>query len=465
MAEGFDITVKHPDYLQYADAWKTMRATLAGDDAVKAEGETYLPMKSAMKAMADNSKQKHAYEAYRDRAEFPEIVSPTVQGVVGLAFNKPSKIELPSAMEYLRQKATRDGLPLDDLHRRLVMEVMRTGRYGLMPGVDGQGNFYLAGYTAETILNWDDPDGGLGYLTLDESGRKRNPETNKWETDNRIRECFFGASGGYESRDWVKQKDADGKERWLPQEPEGSSIKGKKPLELIPFVFVGSTDLTPSPDDIPMYGLAKLALRAYRLDADYVQSLHMTSEPTPYVTGVSKDKAPKTIGAAAMWVLEAADAKTGFLEFSGPGLEAQREAIQSTLERAVMFGAQIFVDTRRTAESGEAKKIRLGNQQSSLKSAVLAAGAGLERVLRHAAVWGGHDPDEVNVAPNTDFVDHILTPQEIVGLVGGWQSGAYSKQTLFENLQRGEIIDPERTFEDEEDRINDEPAPLGSIDE
>lgn len=461
----FDITVVHPEYEEYSASWAMMRHAIEGEDEIKEEGETYLPMKSGIKAMTDIGRQNAAYKAYKDRAEFPEIVSPTVQGAVGLIHAKPTEIELPKGMEYLRERATKDGLTLDGLNQRLTTEVMRMGRYGLMPGVDEKGVFHIAGYSAESVRNWDDPNGVLSYLVLDESGKVRDPATNEWKSDGRYRECYLNDVGAFTSREWVKKHDIKGKDQWEPGEETLSTIKGRKPLSFIPFTFVGSTDLTPNPDDIPLYGLAKLAIRAYRLDADYVNALHMTSEPTPWVSGVDKDSAPKSIGAHSLWVLPGEGAKAGMLEFTGQGISAQEKAIQNTLERAIMFGAQLFSDTRKTAESGEAKKIRLGSQHASLRSVAITSASGLEKCLRNIAIWSGEDPNKVVVKPNLDFVDHTLEPQEILALVSAWQAGAYSKQSLFENLQRGEIINPDRSFDDEEELIQSDPAlaNLGAI--
>jgi hypothetical protein len=459
MAEEFDIAATNPAYDDYIHSWTVMRDTVDGEDCIKDKGETYLPMKSGIKyGVKDAGRQKHAYDTYKARAEFPEIVSPTVTGSQGLV-GKPTKIELPSGLEPLREKATKDGLTLENLHARVVTELLRMGRYGLMPGVDAQGNLHLAGYVAEAIRNWEMVEGVLTYLVLDESAYERNPATNKWEFKSRYRECYI-SDGAYTSREWEKQKTADGKEKWIPGEEVKAMVRGTTPFPRIPFTFVGSTDLTPDPDDVPLYGLAKLALRAYRLDADYTNSLHLTAEPTPWVSGVDKENAPTSIGAANLWVLASENAKAGMLEFEGAGISAQREAITDTLERAITFGAQLIADTSKTAESGEAKRLRYSREQASLKSISSNAAAGLEHALRDAAEWVGQDPEAVEVEPNMDFVDRALTPQEIDALVRGWQSGGYSKSVLFHNLQRGEVIPADVTEEEEEERIANEPPRL-----
>eukprot|EP00913_Durusdinium_trenchii_P005308 g4954.t1 len=458
MAEEFDITVKHPDYEKFAPKWETMRDVIEGEDRVKEKGETYLPMKPGIKAL-EGQRQTDAYSAYKARAEFPDIVVPTVNGSVGVAFDKPTEIEVPKGMEDLKERASLDGLTLDGLHQRIVTEVMRQGRYGLLPGIDEDGNFYIATYTAETVRNWDTAGRDLTYLVLDEAGQKRDPLTNKWQDEKKFRECYL-VDGKYTSREWTHVSTEGNKEKYVPGEEVKATVLGKEGLGVIPFVAVGSTDLTIKPDEVPLYGLAKIALRGYRLDADYTNSLHLTSEPTPWVSGVSKEDAPDTIGAASLWVLPDADSEAGMLEFEGNGVSAQRDAIRDTRERGIMFGAQLLSETQKTAESGEALKMRLGNKHATLKSVVTTVAAGLELCLRHIAVWKGLIPDEVKVKPNLDFVDQPLTPDALRELISGWMSGAYSKRTLFGNLQRGEIVSRDVEFDDEEELIKAGLPPL-----
>jgi hypothetical protein len=47
--------------------------------------------------------------------------------------------------------------------------------------------------------------------------------------------------------------------------------------------------------------------------------------------------------------------------------------------------------------------------------------------------------------------------------VSSWQAGAISQYTLFDNLQRGEIISDSVTFEEEQERINSAPAGMGAV--
>lgn len=447
---AFDPTARHPAYEEYLPSWQLMRDAMAGEDEIKRRGEKYLPMKSGTRAIENIELRAAAYEAYKLRAEFPELVAPTVRGAVGTMLDEPAKFELPAGLEPLREKATRDGLTLDALHRRIITEQMITGRYGILPGVSRAGNPYLAGYVTEAITNWDtDDEQRPDWLMLNETRLVLDRSTGDWSTLEQYRECFV-ENGRYMARVWTNSGTG-----WTADEPVEAADRKRRPLEELPFVFIGTSDLTPDPDDVPLYGLAKLAVRVYRLDADYTFALHMTSEPTPVAIGfddpksaVKEGKAPTTLGSSKLWILPpGGDAK--YLEFSGPGLAAQEKAIQSSLDRAVIFGANLLADTQRTAESGEAIKLRLGNQTSTLKTVLLTASAGLEKALKNLAVWMGEDPNQVAVTPNVDFFDHTLTAQEIDAIVRGWQAGAYSWRSAFSRLQKGGIIPEEHTPEQE----------------
>lgn len=459
------INEKHPDYADFIQAWETMRDCMSGEDTIKEHGERYLPMKSGILAMSSKANRDKAYLNYMSRAEFPELLSPTVRGSVGLVCEKEPEITLPSQLEYLRENCDGAGTTLSQFFQKIVGEILEVGRYGILPGISRKNasQFSLTGYKAEQIINWDtDDDGATNYVVLDESRLVRNPESNARLKEERYLELILDEeTGAYTATRW--RAGAIDEEMPVASRPDRSLV------DAIPFVFVNTGGLEPKPDDIPLYGLAKLALRIYRLDADYTNGLHLTSEPTPYVTGfddaanaIKEGHVPKTLGASSLWVLPPS-ATAGFLEFSGPGLEAQSKAIASALERAVMFGAQTLSENSQASESGKARGMRLRGQRSLMVAAAMVAGQALERALRSVADWSSLRKEDVTVKPNVDFEDHILDSAMLREMVAGWQSGGYSKRTLFENLRRASFVPSERSFEDEEELISTEGDPLGGI--
>jgi len=78
------------------------------------------------------------------------------------------------------------------------------------------------------------------------------------------------------------------------------------------------------------------------------------------------------------------------------------------------------------------------------------------------AEWMGVT-DDITVELNTDFVDVKLTPQEVTALMQTWQSGGVSHETFLWNLQRGEMLPPNISIEDERSRV--EVQTVGGFDE
>ena len=75
--------------------------------------------------------------------------------------------------------------------------------------------------------------------------------------------------------------------------------------------------------------------------------------------------------------------------------------------------------------------------------------------------WAGLK--EVKIALNKDFLPSKMTPQEIQAITALWMSNGISSNTLFYNLQQGEIIPEGITFEDEQAQISEQSPPAGLI--
>jgi hypothetical protein len=437
------VDTKHPDWLDRQDEWAIMRAAMRGEKAVKEAGDDYLPMPSGFKVQADGGRAMYA--AYQKRAQFSEIVAPTIRGMIGVIHRTEAQIEMPEAMEGLWEKATADGLPLEALHRRITGELLGMGRYSLLADASSEGSDlpWLAGYTAESLINWS-PQRDM--FVLDESGLKR--EGFKWSQKQAYR--VLQLDGGRYAVETYNGTEKD-------EESAQPTMRGGAGLAEIPFVVIGSRDLSVSPDEPPLIGVARAALAMYRLDADYRHQLYMSGQETLVI--INGD-APSAVGAGVVLTLKAGkedhmpDAK--YVGPAGTGIEAHRLAIQDERSNAAAAGARLFDTEKRSAESGDALRIRYAAQTATLTSIAQASAQGLEKALRHIAVMIGAAPDQVIVKPNLSFVDAGLSPQEAVALVKLWQDGAVSYQTLYENLQRGEIASAERSHDQELDLIDQE---------
>ena len=467
-----EVSSQHPDYVKILPDWNLVRDAMDGETVVKEKGDEYLPMPDGFTSQED--KGVKMYNAYRLRAKFPEILDFTIRGMVGIIHRVPTEITVPKQLEPMIERATRDGLPLQALHERITTELLATGRYGLLTDVpmEGDPTPYIAGYTAENILNWS---ADLDFYVLDESHLKRKkfewkitPQYRVLEikpvlTDEEKAEAEAEAQGEEESAERASIKEGtyfqtlykvDASGELKEQIPVIPQARGGSQMIEIPFVVAGTTDVAVSIDQIPLLTIARCAFAMYRLDADYKWQLFMSGQETFVTTGAGENEID-IIGAGVHIQLPAgADAK--YVGPSGEGINAQKEAIQDERQQAVMAGARMFDADRKAAESGDALRIRYAAQTATLSTIAINSSKALEKALKFAAIFVGANPDEVSVKPNLQFVDTQLDPQKAEYIMKLWLGGAISGMTMWEYFQRGELVTKDRTWEEEQELINQE---------
>ncbi|MCB5411789.1 DUF4055 domain-containing protein [Pseudogemmobacter faecipullorum] len=425
---------KHPQYTAARQAdWRLMRDAMDGESAVKARGETYLPKPSGYAALSDGGTA--AYDAYRKRAEFPELVAPAVSGMAGVAHAKEISIELPTALEYLWEDANGDGMPLEEFHRQITRELLVSGRHAVLADAPAAGGEpYLASYVGESLINWD-----RDFYVLDESGPVRDGF--EWVNETRFRVLRLD-DGRYVQE--VYGKDAKAMEGWAS--PSGA---GGVSLDFIPFAVASAVDLRPDIRTPPLIGVARAALSIYQLDADYRHQLYWSGQETLVVIN---GEPPEAVGAGACIALQGGEDATPDVKYVGPtcaGIDAHLKAIEDKRRAAAHAGAKLLEQSEKAQESGEARKLRFQSETATLQSIVRSGCALLEAGLRFIARMKGLDPASVTVPVPESLMDSTLSPADAQALMALWLEGAISYETYYENLQRGGIASPERKAEEE----------------
>lgn len=449
------VSTQHPDYIEHSDEWRLMRRAQKGDQAIKQAGIEYLPMPSGFTVQSDHGVL--AYESYRNRAQFPDLLKPTLRGMVGLIHRQEadiSGIEVGKPLAGLWEKATKDGMTLEAFHQSITAEILLMGRYGIlvdMPRTNGEVEAlpYFVGYQTESIINWSEGD-VRDLFVLDESGYRRDTSQADgsefiWNYERQYRVLRL-RNGSYSQQ--VYQDEFPVAETLV--EP---TARGNRTFNEIPFIMVGPTTLTLEVEQSPLLGVSRYSVVMYQLDADYRHQLFFSGQETLFITGIDAKDIPESIGSSVVIALPAG----GFAEYVGPSgatIAAHKEAIADARNEAVTSAAQLF-DRQSGQESGEALRLRYAAQTATLVTIAQASAAALERALRYAATFVGQDPNEIVVKPNLEFVGAELSAEDAKILVDMWMGDAISYETLYENLQRGRIASEERTMEEERDLIEE----------
>lgn len=459
------VDTKHPAYEKMEGQWVKARACVNGQKAVHDAGVLFLP------ALKDQ--EKSDYDAYRLRASFFNATWRTISALSGMLFRKPPEIEVAASVEPYLEDVTMDGRSLHIFAQLVALETLTTGRIGILvdyPQGSTEGMTLadtaklnlrplLAAYKAENIINWKqqriDNEMKLTLLVLTEDAMlEGNEYEHKCETHYRVLDLFNGLYRQRVFRINDKQED----------EQVGGDIfpmMNGKPMNEIPFIFIGVDDTTPEIDEPPLIDLVDVNLAHYRMNADYAHGLHFTGLPTAVVSGYTPENPGDKlyIGSASAWVFPDPTAKATFLEFTGQGLQAIEKAIDKLEQQMAILGARLLSAEKKDAETSQTAQIHRAGETSILASIAQTISIGLSEALSIFSEWAGVD-GEASIKLNTDFIPVGLDPQQLTALVSAWMSGAISLQTLFENLQQGEIIGQDITYEEEQSRILEgAPAP------
>lgn len=414
--------------------WELMRDAMDGESAMKLRGEVYLPKPGGFKN--NPATEQQLYDAYRLRAQFPEILAPSVSAMIGIIHDKEIGIEMPDAMQFLWEDADGLGLPLEAFHRRITRELLVIGSYGVLADApeDG-GNPFLAGYSRDAIINWD-----RDFWVTDETTMRRDGYV--WKRLERYRVFQLGPFG-YEQILFEAPK-------LVAQEIVVNSMGGGR-LPRIPFAVGNARDLSPRIEAPPLIGVARAALGIYQLSADYRWQLYMSGQETLVAINGA---APDRIGAGVVHQMMGAEGLMPDLKYVSPtcaGIEAHKAAIEDLRVQAVQAGARLM-ERAQGQESGEARKMRFASELATLTSIAQSSCALLERALRNVAMLmglGEAAEASIVVTPPRDLLDSTITPAEAEALMRVWQGGGMSWDTYYANLQKGGIASSERDADEE----------------
>lgn len=428
------VSTKHPEYTarRVAD-WQLCQDAYEGESAIKDRGTLYLPKPSGYSTAGGHADDGvAAYAAYRNRAQFPEIMGPSVGAMIGIIHAKEIQIEMPDAMSFLHERADGKRMTLVDFHKRITRHLLVTGRYGVLADApESGGDPFLAGYDAGTIINWDDD-----FFVLDETHMARDGYVWTQKEQYRVLE-LDGAN--YMQRLVTPEGETD----VTPTRLGGGF------LDRVPFVVASGKDIGPDVETPPLIGIANASKAIYQLSADYRLQLYMSGQET--LVAINGD-APAAVGAGVVHQMDGAEGFVPDLKYVSPsctGIQAHLEAIEHNEHVAVQAGARLFEQAEQAQESGEARAMRFRSETANLQTVAQASCSLLEAGLRNIAAMMGLNEADVIVTPPDDLLDATITPQDAHQLWQIVKEGGLSYETFYDRLQKGGLASPERDADEE----------------
>lgn len=419
--------------------------------------------------------------AYEDGAVLYNFSRRTREGMVGGIFDKPPEIELPTQLEYLLKDADGNGIGIIQQSRDAVQENIEISRLGLlvdMPGTAGMSradqnkgliNPKILIYTAESIINWRMIRVGainkLKWIVLLEEYEYESGGEFQVEIGKQYRLLELNDDGQYQQRIWrydvsdVEVANAVGDTDY--QNGDIIEIKQNgKPLDHIPFFFIGGQNNDHTIDEPIMEPICELNVGHYRNSADNEESSFIVGQPTLFI-------APgENINADTWRELNPDGVKFGsrrghnigaggnaFLIQADPNSIA-KENMADKENQALKIGAQLISSTANvTAESA---RIQRGADNSILATAALNVSIAYKMAICECARFLGLSEDKIKFALNTDYFDNIMTYQDRAQWLAEINFGAMPMSDYWEAMRKSGLT--KKTNEELETEIATQPV-------
>ena len=439
----------HPEYAIRLTEWDTCKDCYIGEGAIKNKTTTYL---SKLERHDETAEGKRRYADYLNRATFFGVVSTVVTGRVGQVMRIPVRTSFVPAMEEWTNTIMRDNSTLTELTKRVLTEVLTTGRVGLLLDrlADG-GDPYVALYRAQDIVNWDTVEDKLVRLVIKENiivTKERVAGKTVQVIEPRYRELQLNPESGlYEVAVWTT---TDGK---LIQTELLEPANAGQRLDYIPFQFINADSISVDTSKPPLLDLANLNVAHYRNSADYEQLLHRVGvAATFFAAGITEDEAddPRNlaVGADVRWFSSNPNAKYGILEFSGSSATAMERAMLEKMAMMATVGGQLVQRHRKQVETAETARLRSASENSVLDTIVSTVEIGMKQLLELSASWLNLS-EEIQFEMNRDYLDDRWAPDELKAVNEADVMGLISKETAFQMRQKMEVYPENWTFEEE----------------
>ena len=415
---------------------------------------------------------------YIARAIYSNFVYNTLSVLVGTATYKEPTIELPSALEYLKEDCTEDRLSLNQFTRKSLRNVASKGRWVMLTdfpaAMEGKTSEQITKidpkpriryYKAEDFGNWDDTnfDGGkkLSWACLREEVKVRI-DGYKWACEYQYRIVELDEYGYY--RFMIRDKAGkDLLENWVYPRYNGQLI------DYIPLDVIGAEDNNLEVDEPPMFPLAHVSFGHLRNSASYEDNLDAHAQGTLFIASTLNPSQWKDMTAVKPIMMGSREGHY----IGEPGSTATLTQLQAGQELAnamlhkeqqlLAMGAFMFVSANANAPV-ETTQMYMGSKNSPIVNYIKNLQQGLHNQFVNCARFMGVSEEGIDINFPVDFIPKSANPELMGQLLAQSMGGIISKQLIREYDRNVDLIPDGMTDEDIDKQIAEENAdPLGGV--
>lgn len=461
-----DVSVQSAAVAAMVKMAEPVRTLVAGTDAMRKAGETYLPK--------EPKESKAAYDNRKARSFLFNATGKTVEDMTGKVFAKPITPEKDVAdnLKAWIENVDLAGRHLNVFAKDVFLDSMQPGigyiYVDMPPAVqrqDGQPASladekaaglrpYLKFVPLENLLGWkSELVGGVETLTqirMKEHASEQDPENEYVEKAVEQVRVVTRTAAGMTWQTYRKSED-----KWVSHEGP-KAINGPTSIPLVP-VYINRTDFMCGKP--PLAKLAEKNIEHWQSASDQRNILHVARVPILFGAGFTAED-DLTIGASEMIFNSNPAATLQYVEHTGAAIGAGDKDLQN-LELAMQaMGLQLMTDKPGQSATGEVRDDEKENSPlamaaGALQDALEGAFGFMAEFAKQDAIKGG------SLKVNRDFGITGNTA-DLQYLTQAAIAGKISQDTYWSELQRRGVLSDSFDAETEAQRVADQAPDLSA---
>jgi len=428
-------TVESPNtaYVNMEPHWLLIEALMQGTYGVRKKHRKYLPQEPReLDESYDNRLMRSTLAPYYVRLE---------RMLAGMLTRKPVRLE--DVSDVVTEQLFDVDLQGNDLNvwtYETARKCIRYGHVGVLvdaPKAGDNGRPYWTQYTPRDILGW---------RSEVKDGKQQLTQLRLMETitvpdglygEKQVQQVRVLTPGAFE----IHQKDKKGDFVLVDE--------GNTSLSEIPFAVAYSNRVGVLESRPPLADIAELNLKAYQVQSDLDNQLHISAVPMLAIFGFPQSAEEISAGPGeAMALPEGASAQ--YIEPSGNSYSAQFQRLDQIASQINELGLAAVLGQKLSAETAEAKRIDRSQGDSTMMVIAQQMQDLIDNCLQFHAQYM-QQPQAGSSFVNRDFLGDRLEPQEIQSLLQLYTAGTITQETLLKQLSTGEVLGDDFDVEQELD--------------
>ena len=410
--------------------WELLEAISLGTFGIRKKHRKYLPQ--------EPRELDESYDNRLARSVCPPFYLRLERMLAGMLTRKP--VRLNDTADQIREHLFDVDLQGNDLNvwtYETTRKMVRYGHVGVLvdaPTSGQSGRPYWVTYTPRDILGYRTEmiDGEVKLTQLRLQEKVSVPDGLYGEKI--IDQIRLLTRGGFE----IHQK---GKNNLFVKVDEGTTS-----LSEIPFSVAYANRLNLLESRPPMSDIAELNLKAYQIQSDLDNQLHISAVPMLAFYGFPQSSEEVTAGPGEA-IAFPADGRAEYIEPAGRSYDAQFKRLDVLSNQINELGLAAVLGQKLSAETAEAKRI----DRSQGDSTMMVVAQQMQDMIDNCLQFHGQyiNAEAGSCFVNRDFLSQRLEPQEIQALLQLYTSGSITQETLLKQLHEGEVLGDEFDVEEE----------------